>query len=226
MALIVGGKEVPCASKVIDWREHGMEIKPGKGARKRDTKKTQIDIFVLHWTGGEGSAKGCFNVLNSRELGVEFYIGNDGVIYQFADPIFVDTFDAGSMNPRSIGVEISNYGFRGDPKTIPSVGKTRPLYKGTIRGREIEMARYFPAQLEAAYNLVKSCTDACPTIPFAIPGDDSGKLFTKTMTRAQETKYKGIVGHFHISDQKTDPGIDIFDYFSSKGVPFAKVPTK
>lgn len=226
MALIVGGKEVPCKTKVIDWREHKMEIKPGKGARKRDTKKTTIDVFVLHWTAGEGSAKGCFDVLTTRELGVEFYIGRDGVIYQFADPVLVDTFDAGSMNPRSIGVEIANYGFRGDPKEVPAAGKDRRIYEGTIRGRKIKMAAYYEPQLEAAYNLVEAICNAVPTIPFVIPGEGDQKLYTGTMNPAQERKWKGVLGHFHISDQKTDPGIDIFDYFHAKGVPFSPVPAK
>lgn len=215
--LIIGGKSVPCAKPVFNWNDHGMKFTEKNGGRKRDIKKTEIDLFVLHWTGGEGTAKGCFNVLNSRELGVEFYIGRAGEIYQFADPILVDTFDAGSVNPRSVGVEIANYGFRTNPSEIPQPGKDRKVYEGTIRGRKLKIASFYDTQLESAYELVKSVCAAIPTIPFVVPGDKDKNLFSGTLTKQQLKNWKGVLGHWHISDNKCDPGIDIFDHFVKKG---------
>src|SRR5690349_11105935 len=97
--LIIGGKVVPCDLPVYNWHDHGLEFRVGDGARRR-TPKVEIDLFIWHWGGGLGDYKAMYNVLDTRELGVEFFI-DDGKIYQYADPIFVDTFDAGPYNPRS-----------------------------------------------------------------------------------------------------------------------------
>lgn len=228
MALIIGGKEIPCAAKVVDWREHGMsdmpdsKNRPSKGTRLRNVAKTPIDLFVVHWTGGEGSAKGMFNVLNTRELGIEFYLDDDGTIYQFCDPVVVDTFDAGSVNPRSIGIEIKNYGFRSGSQVVPSAGKNRQTYEGVIRGRKVKMAKFYDKQHIALKALIDAICAAIPTIPKVIPAGADGKLLQATMTPAQLKAYKGIIGHFHISTKKTDPGIDVFDYLIKQGIVLQK----
>lgn len=222
MALIIGGKEVPCAMPVKDWREHGMTFTDKRGGRKRDVKKTTIDLFVLHFTAGEGDAKGCYDVLNTRELGVEFYISREGEIYQFADPILVDTFDAGTVNPRSVGVEIANYGFRKDPKEIPAKAKDRVIYETTIRGHKIKLAAFYPKQLEACKALVDAVCAAIPTIPKNLAGKENS-LFLDTMTRKQLNEYKGLIGHYQLSDNKVDPGTDLLEYLHKQGIPFVNV---
>jgi N-acetylmuramoyl-L-alanine amidase len=218
MALILGGKQIPCEAKVVDWHEHGMEHSIGEGHNKK--RSQQIDLFVLHWTGGEGDEKQMHRVLETRELGVEFYIRQDGVVFQYADPLLVDTADSGFVNPRSIGVEISNYGFRKVASEIPEAGKARPLYSTKQQGRKRTFAAYWPAQLTAAIQL----TDAVIgydhpgiKIPRCVPRAADGSLLTTTMTTREVRNYSGVLGHFHISKMKSDPGTDIFDAFIAAG---------
>lgn len=221
-AIIMNGKSVETGRPVKTWMETGLECKVGDGARRR-TPKTLIDLFVLHWTAGEGGGPECFSVLDQRELGVEFCIDIQGVIWQFADPVLVDTFDAGYVNPRSIGVEITNYGFRNDPSEVPSRGKQRPLYQTSIRNKRRTLARFWPEQLVSAIALVDAVTGALPSIPRNLPGMD-GQLFTGTATRGQIAHYAGVIGHFHLSDEKSDPGTDIFDAFAATGrYPFRNI---
>ncbi len=214
--LIIGGKEVPCLLPVRNWMEHGMEVKVGRGSRRRHPK-TEIDLFVLHWTGGEGSAKGLFRVLNHRALGVEFAVDRDAAIWQFADPVKVDTFDAGKFNPRSVGVEIVNYGFRRKVADIPRAGRKRPLYQTTLNGRKRTFARFTPAQMAAAIALTEAVTDAIPTIPKQIPRDEGGQILQRTMTAASLKSFSGVVGHFHLTKKKSDPGTEIFKALDSVG---------
>ncbi len=216
MSLIIGGKEVHCDLPVANWHEHGMEAKVGDGSRRRNPK-VPIDLFVLHWTGGEGDAHGCFAVLDQRELGVEFCIDREGDIFQFADPVLVDTFDAGYVNPRSAGVEITNYGFREIASQIPKYGRDRVIYETTMRGKRRKMARFYDTQIKAAIALADALTAAIPTLPRALLGKDANTLFTGSATRKQIAAYKGLVGHYQLTDGKSDPGTDLPEAIHATG---------
>ncbi len=206
-SIIINGVKHQCNSEVITWETHGLTFKPGKGARMRDVKKTTIDMFVVHYTAGEGGFKSLFNVLNTRELGVEFYISKEGVIYQFADPILVDTFDAGTVNPRSIGVEVQCYGFVGKGKPVPAAGKDRPTYTATIRDHDIKMAEFMPAQQKALEDLLSTVLCAVPTIPRQTPANaDGSKAIERTLTKEELKECTGVVSHYAISSRKFDPG--------------------
>jgi N-acetylmuramoyl-L-alanine amidase len=213
--LIIGGEVVPCSVPVSNWHDHGLEFKVGRGARRRVPKK-EIDLFVLHWTGGEGSAKAVHRILTSRRLGVEFTIDREGKIWQHADPVTVDTFDAGRVNPRSMGVEIVNYGFRHKSKP-PLKGRDRDEYRTQLNRQWRTFARFYPHQVASAIALVDACCNAVPTIPKRIPRDGDHKLIKRVMGGAELARYKGVIGHFHISRKKSDPGTEIFKAFDACG---------
>lgn len=223
--IIIGGKKYPCKSEVVTYESHGLTFKPGKGARKRDVKKTTIDMFVVHYTAGEGNFKSLFNVLNARELGVEFYINKEGVIYQYADPILVDTFDAGTVNPRSIGVEVQCYGFVSKGGKVPAAGKDRPLYDCTIRGNTIKMASFTDAQQKALEDLLDTVLAAVPTIPRQTPADSTGtKAIERTLTQKELREASGILSHYAISSNKWDPGSKPMTELLKKG--YKPIPYK
>jgi len=213
---IIGGKEASCPHPIYNWYYHGMETKPGRGARRRHPK-TELDLWVIHWTGGEGTAKGLFRVLNARKLGVEFAIDREGMIWQFADPIKVDTFDAGIVNPRSAGVEVVNYGFRRKRSDIPRKGRDRQLYKTRLNGRNRTFARFYPDQVAATIHLTEMICREIPTIPRCVPREKDGSLMTRTMTRQELKEYKGVIGHYHITKTKSDPGTEIFKALAAAG---------
>ncbi len=215
MGLIIDGRDVELAMPIFDWRSTGLEFKAGEGHNK--ARKKTIDLLVLHWTGGEGDAKQMFNVLRRRELGVEFFIDDEGLIWQFADPAFVDTADAGKYNARSIGVEIQNYGHRRDPKDIPRKGTDRRMYQTTLHNRKCTFARFRPVQIAAAICLVDSVCNAVPTIKKQIPRDATGYFVARTMRKNELDTYAGVVGHFHLTAKKTDPGTDIFEALDACG---------
>lgn len=213
--LIIGGKVVPCDLPVHNYNDHGLVFVPGNGARKRTSKKT-IDLCVWHWTGGEGDYKALYSVLDTRDLGVEFYIGH-GKIYQFADPVLVDTFDAGPYNPRSVGVEVRNYGFRADPKKIPAAGRSRPLYETAMNGNRRQFARFHPEDIAAAQALAKALSAAIPTIAPSVPTHE-GRLYPDLMRKKALSGFSGHIGHYHISTVKSDPGHDLLQSFLDSGV--------
>lgn len=213
MALIIGGKEHPCAWPVLDWTQHGMKFEPGEGSRRRNKDKV-IDLFVWHWTGGEGGAEQLFRVLRNRDLGVEFFIDQGGGIYQFADPVLVDTFDAGYVNARSVGCELASVGYGPiNPRW------QRERYTCKINGRTVRPARFYNAQIEAACALADAVSAAIPTIPKRVPHGlfGFGGLVTKTLTPREIRTVKGHIGHFHVNADKTDPGTDLLEALIRKG---------
>ena len=75
-----------------------------------------------------------------------------------------------------------------------------------IHGRE--MAPYldfYPVQIEALKALVRAVCEA-HNIPFGAPLDDSGELVRGVDKRVTGRSFSGIVGHYHLNEQKTDPG--------------------
>lgn len=217
--LIIGGKAVPCALPVFNWRDHGLEFKPGHGSRHR---KGPPDLFVWHWSAGEGTYEGCFRVLNQRELGVEFYIGG-GIIYQYADPLTVDTYDAGKYNPRSCGCEIRNYGFTDWDRPLPDGYKARALYETEMNGRKRKFAVFHPGDIAAAIALGEAVSNAIPSIPKEVPSMLPNTLYPDYIGDRRMRNVHGHIGHYHISDQKSDPGHDLLQAFIDSGK-FAAAP--
>jgi hypothetical protein len=212
--LIIGGKVVPCDKPVFNWNDHGLAFKPGDGARKRLAKQT-IDMFIWHWTGGNGTYQGLYNVLDQRDLGVEFYIGN-GMICQFADPLLVDTYDAGPFNPRSVGCEIRNYGYTDWDRPLPAAFKERQTYETKMNGRTRKFARFHEDEIQCAIALGDAVSAAIPSIPRAVPAA-GGKLYPDTMSRTALSKFKGHLGHYHLTDNKSDPGHDLLQRMLDAG---------
>lgn len=203
-----------CQIPVHSWCATGLEFKSGKGSRKR---KQPIDLIVVHWTGGEGSVKTMFKTLQKRGYGVEFAINSDGSIYQFCDPCFVDTFDAGIVNRRSIGIEIVNYGYRTSKTKIPKLGKKRGTYPCFFRNKEKHFGKFYNSQMLSLVALCDALV-ACPDLKIkkAIPRNDYD-IISKTMTQQELKKFSGVLGHFHVSDKKIDPGMQPFDILECFG---------
>lgn len=212
-ALILGGEAHVVPFRVVLPGESGLEFVPKRGARRRYPKKTDIDLIVLHWTGGEGPAERVFRVLYKRRLGVEFVIDRDGVCYQFADPITTDTFDAGAVNPRSIGVEMVNYGYRKWWRNIPRKGRDRVIDHQMLQGGKRGVARFYPDQMRTMVMLCDALVDLVPTIPANIPKVWNGhcwKVRPSRMDKHEIADFKGVLGHYHLTRRKLDPGLEPF----------------
>ena len=221
MSLIIRDMCVDCAVPVIDWHEHGMQFVPGKGARQRTREP---DLFVAHWTGAENPAKTLYNTLVNHKvkdkqtgkmrpspLGIEFYIDPQATVYQFADPARIDTFDAGDYNARSIGCEIASFGHK-----VPK-GKKRQTSAQQINGKTYNVAAFTQEQLQALVFLLSSVIRWCPTIHMRLPRDATGTVIRRTLTKEELADYSGIVGHYHLTARKVDPGLEPFEFLTKCG---------
>lgn len=233
--IILGGDKFPCRAPVLTWEHTGLEFKLGRGARRRTE---EIDLFVVHWTGGENEPPTMFNTLEKRELGVEFAITRGetdpgfSTIYQFADPLILDTFDAGYVNRVSMGVEIINYGWRNPKKLwmVPKLGKDREKYKTFWNGRRPTYARFYPHQLNALLALTDAVIDSGTTkikrqVPRSYDLDvyspaleaETGGLLCRPMTKQELIDFSGVIGHNHVTKKKSDPGTDALQMLMANG---------
>lgn len=203
--IVVGDKRYWCVVPVITWHEHGMEFRVGEGYNKKRVQP--ITCAVWHWTGGEGDPKQLYEILKANKLGVEFAIDKNGTIWQFCDPLQVDTADANFMNARSVGIEIINYGFS---TSIVKAGSDRKKYTCTMNGHLRTFAHFNEYQIASAIALANALSSALP-IPRLVPLAKDGSVLRRTMMRQELADFCGHLGHFHIKAEKSDPGLDLLE---------------
>ena len=221
--IIVAGRAYPVTHPVtrhpipvFAWCDPGVRVpafRAGDGYNR--ARRSPIDLCVVHWTGGEAEPERMAETLRRRKLGVEFAISRLGDVYQFCDPADVDTADAGTVNHRSVGVEVVSYGYAGgwvwDPlramrvPRVPPPGRDRETYRATTHGRAVQTAKFYPAQVSTLCALADALSSAIPTIARAVPPEDAAGVYPPALFRGP-SRFAGFVGHYHLTARKRDPG--------------------
>jgi N-acetyl-anhydromuramyl-L-alanine amidase AmpD len=178
-----------------------------RGLGKRPTlsaAQAVIRQFVIHHDGCP-SAASCFDVLhNERGLSCHFLLDNDGTIYQTAD-LALMAFHAAGFNASSIGVELSN---RGDAKRDPDFYRQRRQKREVttcrIHGHTYLAFDYTRAQYDALKALVRGLVRALPNLPAEYPQESPGYQSWSVLPGVHG--YSGLLGHYHTTARKWDPG--------------------
>ncbi len=166
--------------------------------------------FVVHHDGCP-SSKTCFQVLhNERGLSVHLLIDNDGTIYQTLD--LVDcAFQAAGVNEISVGVELAN---RGDAIRFPDdYHGNRDKLTCSIHGHQWLAYGYTKDQMESMTAIGKTMARLFPNLPQTFPLAGTGDPLWTSITDPRE--YAGWLGHYHVTQQKWDPGPFDFRQFVS-----------
>jgi N-acetylmuramoyl-L-alanine amidase len=183
-----------------------------------DAVKAVIKQFVVHHDGCS-SADMCFAVLqNERGLSCHFLIDNDGTIYQTID-LSLMAYHAAEWNVSSIGVEFCN---RGDAKKEPNyyssgrAGPKRDVKPCKINGHTILAFDYTPKQYDAFIKLARALQRLLPNLPAEFPQSSAGVQSWDTMPMGASFAFSGYIGHYHLTNQKWDPGPFDFKDFCRK----------
>lgn len=181
-----------------------------------------VDQIVLHYDAA-GTSRRCFEVLHDdRGLSAHFLIDVDGMIYQTLD-LRERARHAGASNDRSIGIEIANIGAYETPAELLKARRwddgygvaswrgrfaTRgavPVY-GPIQGRRLYQYDFTPPQYEALFRLTRVLLQVFPRVEPVFPRDERGDVLNAVMSDEAREQFRGIVGHHHVSAEKSDPG--------------------
>jgi N-acetyl-anhydromuramyl-L-alanine amidase AmpD len=200
------------------------------------TLQKVVDQFVLHYDVCGTSRQCFKVLHDLRGLSVHFMLDIDGTIYQTLDlkerGWHAGTANTRSVGVEI--ANMGAYGSEKDPFeqwyektpdgrtriTIPErfgdggvltpdfVGfADRPeLVRGKVQGRELRQYDYTPQQYEALTKLIAALTRVFPKMNCDYPRDPQGKLVTAKLPDDELNAFQGIIGHYHITTSKVDPG--------------------
>ena len=189
-----------------------------KNAPPYEAVKASIKQFVIHHDGCN-TADMCFSVLqNERGLSVHFLLDNDGTIYQTID-LGLMAYHASEWNVDSIGVEMCN---KGDALAFPNwyasgkYGPKRRIKDCKINNHTIHAYDYTDEQYNSFNLLCRALQKYLPNLPAEFPQASPGKQHWGTIPKDHSMRFAGYIGHYHLWDQKWDPGPFDFEVFCRK----------
>ena len=205
--------------------------------------RRQVDLFVLHYDACGLSRTCFQVLHDERELSVHFLLDVDGTIYQTLDlshqawharqanarSIGIEIAHVGAYPPESEspldewylpdargtrlaiparfgGGDVRTAGFRGRP--------ARPgRIVGEIHGERFAQYDFTPEQYASLVELTAALTRAFPGIALDAPRDVEGRVHSRALDEAEFDRFRGVLGHYHVSGDKRDPG-PAFDWES------------
>ena len=180
--------------------------------RSTRPRKEKCRAIVVHHTGGSRSPVGVYATLKSRTgprakdgLSVHYVIGVDGKVYQFA-PADLVCLHAGIANEWSVGIEVCSAGVFNSisHKLELSRGISRQKYSDRIHRRERKLLDFTVWQYASLFQLIDYLCDRL-SIPRRVPELD-GELIKRDLSSTELAAFSGVLGHYHVSAAKIDPG--------------------
>ena len=77
---------------------------------------------------------------------------------------------------------------------------------GAIRGTQYRQYDFTPQQYESLIKLSAALCDIFPGIRADAPRTPEGTIIDRTLTTEQWASFRGILGHYHVQENKIDPG--------------------
>ena len=198
--------------------------------------KRVVDQFVIHYDVAGTSQACFETLQDKRGLSVHFMLDLDGTIYQSLDlkekawhatiansrSIGIEVANMGAYPANDHGVLARWYrpGPDGKIRLVNPGSSKSPVFSsgvelrpsrnepvvGVVQGQKLKQYDFTPQQYEALARLTATLCTIFPKIHCDYPRDSSGALITHTLPRAEYDRYEGILGHYHVQDNKTDPG--------------------
>lgn len=144
---------------------------------------------------------------NSRSVGVE--IANIGAYAEGEKDPFAQWYaPISESDPDRVRITIPQTLGDGGVRTPNFVGvpATRGLVTGEIQGQRLRMHDLTSEQYESLIRLTAALCTIFPNIACDYPRDEQGQLLTRALDKDALKSYRGILGHYHIQTNKTDPG--------------------
>lgn len=141
---------------------------------------------------------------NDRSVGIE--IANMGAYRPGAKNPFAEWY---ATNAAGATVMTIPKRFGPSPVRDPNFagGPARPApVEGMVQGETLIQYDFTPQQYEALTKLTAALCRVFPGIRCDYPRDDEGHLINHKLSDEELAIYQGVIGHYHIQKNKTDPG--------------------
>lgn len=141
---------------------------------------------------------------NDRSVGIE--IANIGA-YPTNDTSALEQWYDHDTNGQTCVTIPARFGDGGLLTTnfIARPARTDPI-TNSIHGRPLVQYDFTPEQYVALTHLTAALCRALPQIECDAPRDTNGVVLTEKLPDEQLESYRGLVGHFHLTTNKSDPG--------------------
>lgn len=200
------------------------------------TLRRVVDQFVIHYDVAGTSRQCFRVLHDLRGLSVHFMIDLDGTIYQTLDVkerawhattsndrsvgveiANIGAYPEGGDSPLRTwyaadggGVRVVLPDWMGDggirtPGFIARPDRPESV-RGSIQGRTLEQYDFTREQYESLTRLTAALCTVLPRITCDYPRDAAGNLIPSALPDEELAQYSGLLGHYHILENKTDPG--------------------
>ena len=212
------------------------------GGWTRALLQRQVEQVVVHYDEC-GTSRRCFEVLHDlRGLSCHLLLDLDGTLYQTLD-LAERARHAGGANDRSIGIEIAHEGplelhpdlaarYRKEgERTVLDLGErasdlrtkgfvVRPAraepVSGRIQQKVYTQYDFTDEQYRTLARLLEALSRLFPRVALEAPRDAAGALRLEALSREELAAFRGVLGHFHVTSAKQDPG-PAFDWARALG---------
>ncbi len=143
-------------------------------------------------------------IANDRSVGVE--IANIGDFPVDSPNPFAEWYhtDVAGVTTITIPKRFGDGGIR-TPNFVGHPARPQPI-RGKIQGEDLVQYDYTPEQYVALTKLTATLCRIFPKLKCCYPMDESGQLITHKLPGKQLEAFHGVLGHYHIQTNKTDPG--------------------
>lgn len=217
-AIIVDGKKHVLSQQTVrTWHDTGISFDEENGAEKRTEA---VKAVVCHSTAsirkGDAGAQRLHDSLLARRtpLSVEFFVDEEGAIYQFMDPTELRGRHASRVNPFTVGIEVSGYLWAKPGRKLPKEMNRRKVYGSPpLAGNwKPNLFAYLPVQQRAVNRL---CWTLCEAL--GLPKEVLGAPWERRPKGFFANWEGGVCGHIHcaslrVKHPKIDPGPRPLEY--------------
>jgi N-acetyl-anhydromuramyl-L-alanine amidase AmpD len=143
-------------------------------------------------------------IANDRSVGVE--IANIGAYPVGGKNPFAEWYRTNTTGQTRITIpeRFGESGIR-TPHFIGHPARNEPV-RGSIHGEEYVQFDFTPEQYAALTQLTASLCRIFPRLKCQYPVDANGQLIRRKLSATEFENYHGVLGHFHVQEDKDDPG--------------------
>jgi N-acetyl-anhydromuramyl-L-alanine amidase AmpD len=80
------------------------------------------------------------------------------------------------------------------------------LVRGSLQGQALVQYDYTAEQYAALAKLTAALARVFPKLTADFPHGRDGRLISQVLSEGKYASYRGVLGHFHVQENKVDPG--------------------